>query len=99
MKNLKIKARSNSQFLILNSSFEIIRNSKFVFSPTRLAPGRPHLLLWQYRVTKPIGLLLLCLAAAATAQDATPLHIGKITIDAVDVYSKHEARRASGQAF
>ena len=41
---------------------------------------------------KTIALLLLCLAAAANAQEASPLHIGKITIDAVDVYSKHEAR-------
>jgi hypothetical protein len=44
-------------------------------------------------VTKTIGLLLLCLAAAANAQDGPSLRIGKITIDAVDVYSKHEARR------
>ncbi len=38
-------------------------------------------------------LLLLIIAAAAGAQEGPPLHIGKITIDAVDVYSQQEARR------
>jgi surface antigen Omp85-like protein len=38
-------------------------------------------------------LLLLFLAAAANAQEGTPLHIGRITVDAVDVYSKREASR------
>jgi hypothetical protein len=51
------------------------------------------LVLWFQRVKTIPRLLLLCLAAAANAQDSPPLHIGKITIDAVDVYSKHEARR------
>ena len=38
-------------------------------------------------------LLLLIIAAAASAQEGPPLHIGRITVDALDVYSKHEARR------
>lgn len=38
-------------------------------------------------------LLLLFLAASVNAQEGPVLHIGRITIDAVDVYSKHEARR------
>ncbi len=40
-----------------------------------------------------VRLLLLIIAATASAQEGHPLRIGRITVDAVDVYSKHEARR------
>lgn len=50
------------------------------------------LVLWFHRLKTIARLLLLFLAAAANAQEGPPLRIGKITIDAVDVYSQHEAR-------
>ncbi|HEX9160155.1 MAG TPA: hypothetical protein VF980_00495, partial [Thermoanaerobaculia bacterium] len=45
-------------------------------------------------ILHPSSFILLLLATVAAAQPApTPLHIGKITVEAVDVYSTPEARR------
>ena len=46
---------------------------------------------WNVRLL--LASTLVLLTAAVHAQDSQPLRIGRITIDAVDVFSKHEARR------